>query len=121
MNENRDLIRYLYKKGALRKIENVFFAFDAFTVRKISFELLQEYNGRYESLSDFLEEVDPIQEMWNIRQNSITQRIDKSQNPAYTSTHAVVQASTSVPVPPPIPAHKHISDNEMLDRWMTKD
>jgi hypothetical protein len=121
MNENRDLIRYLYKKGALQKVENIFFATDAFTVRKISLELVQEYNGKYESLSDFLEAVDPIQEIWNVRQNYITQPIDKSQNPSYTNIPVVVQAPTSVPVPPPMPAYKHRADSDMLDRWMTKD
>ena len=121
MNENRDLIHYLYKKGALRKIENVFFAVDAFTVRKISLELLNEHSGKYESLTDFLDIVDPIEEIWNIRQNSTTQRIDKSQNPAYTINPVVVQAPTSVPVPPPMPTPKRISTDDMLDRWMTKE
>jgi hypothetical protein len=121
MNENKDLIHYLYKKGALRKIENVFFAVDAFTVRKISLELLKEYNGKYETLVDFLEQVDPIEQIWNIRQNSVTQPIDKKQNPSYTSTPAVVQAPTSVPVPPRMPVRKQPSPEEMLDGWMIKD
>ena len=121
MNENKDLIHYLYKKGALRKIENVFFAMDAFMTRKISLELLREHSGKYENLEDFLQQVDPVEQIWNIRQNSVTQPIDKKQNTSYTSTPAVVQAPTSVPVPPRMPVPKRLSPDEMLDGWMIKD
>lgn len=119
--DNKDLIKYLKNKKALHYHDNVIYAKDAFQVRKISIDFMNSSQGRYESLAEFLEQIDPVEEINKIRQNSITQPIDKSQNPAYTSTSAVVQAPTSIPVPPPIPAPKRISPDDMLDRWMNKE
>ena len=119
--DNKEIIKYLKAKTALRYSDNIIYAYDAFIVRKISLELLREYNGKYENLEDFLQQVDPVEQIWNIRQNSVTQPIDKKQNTSYTSTPAVVQAPTSVPVPPRMPIPKRLSPDEMLDGWMIKD
>jgi hypothetical protein len=124
MQTNKDLLHYLYNKNSIKIIDNVIFARDAFQIRRFSLELVKESRGKYESLKDFLEEVDPVEHIENVRQNSITQRIDKSQNPAYNTKPATVQAPTAVPVPPQaprmsVPTRTKVDD--MLDRWLIKE
>lgn len=124
MNENKDLLQYLYSKGSIKTIDNVIFVRDAFQIRKISLDFIKESRGKYESLKDFLEQVDPVETIESQRQNSITQRIDKSQNPVYTNTPVAVQAPTSVPVPPQAPRMSSPVRNktdDLLDRWMIKE
>jgi hypothetical protein len=124
MQTNRDLLDYLYSKNSIKNIDNIVFARDAFQIRRLSLELLKESRGKYESLKHFLEEVDPVEQIENARQNSITQPIDKSQNPAYNTKPAVVQAPTAVPVPPQAPRMSvptRTNTEDMLDQWLNKE
>ena len=117
MNENKDLLQYLYRKNTISAVENVIYAYDAFFIRRISIDAVKNGHGKYQTLKQFVEQVDPIEIIKKQRQ----QRIDKIENSTYTSTPAKVETPTAVPVRPHAPALAHTHTENMLDRWMIKE
>lgn len=117
MNENKDLLQYLYKKNAIKLVDNVFVATNAFLFRRVSLEMAKEGGNKFESLNDFLEQIDPVQ----IVVDNHLKTLDKNKNSAYTSTPAKVEAPTAVPVRPHAPVLTRTSTEDMLDRWMIKE
>ena len=115
MNENKDLLRYLYRKKAIQLLENVFVATNAFLFRRFCLDMAIENGDKFKSLKDFLEQVDPVQVFIDNHQKIL----DKSNSSTYTSTPAKVETSTAVPVRPRTPVSTRTED--LLDRWMIKE
>lgn len=121
MNENKDLLQYLYRKNTIQTVDNVIVATNVFLFRRVCLDMAKEGGNseRYESLTDFLEQVDPVQVIIDVNKKSL----DKSQSSAYTN-ESVVQAPTAVPVPPHPPRMSvpvHNKSDDLLDRWMIKE
>lgn len=117
MNENKDLLHYLYRKSVIRLVNNIFVAPNAFLYRRVCLEMMKENGNKFESLNDFLEQVDPVQ----VIINNSWQPLDKTEELTYTAIPAKVEAPTAVPVRPHASVSARTYTEDMLERWMTKE